>query len=245
MKRILISGILAMMFAVSMPNVLKTLYAEEKAALSAEEAADALKKLEEAQQKLKRVVQNIPKIENGGSITGKVTCKRERTNENVVVFLEKVDNNDFPPPTEHAVVDQLNLTYVPRVVALQKGTVVDFPNSDAVRHNVFSPPTAALQFNLGTYPTGVIKEVKFDVLGETPLLCNVHAEMAGYVLSLANPYFAMTDKEGNYTINNIPPGKYTVKTWHEKLKELSQEVTVETGKTATIDFQLADRKSVV
>ncbi|MCR4291806.1 MAG: hypothetical protein NUV76_02905, partial [Candidatus Kuenenia sp.] len=73
MKRILISGILAMTFAVSMPIALKTLYAEEKEALSAEEAAEALGKLEEAQQKLKRVVQNIPKIENGGSITGKVT----------------------------------------------------------------------------------------------------------------------------------------------------------------------------
>ncbi|MBM4053586.1 MAG: hypothetical protein FJ264_02710 [Planctomycetes bacterium] len=243
MKRFLVSGVLAMSFMVSMPITLRAVYAqEEKKALSAEEMAAAQKKLEDAQQKLKRVVNNIPKIDNGGSITGKVTCKRERTNENVVVFIEKVGDNNFAPPSEHAVVDQLNLTYVPRVVALQKGSVVDFPNSDAVRHNVFSPPSAALQFNLGTYPTGVIKEVAFDVLGETPLLCNVHAEMAGYVLSLANPYFGMTDKDGNYTIEGVPPGKYTVKTWHEKLKELSQEITVETGKAATVNFELARRR---
>lgn len=243
MKRFLVSGILAMSFMVSMPIALKALYAEEeKKSLSADEAAEAQRKLEEAQQKLKRVVNNIPKIDNGGSVTGNVTCKRQRTNANVVVFLETVGNNDFPPPSEHAIVDQLNLTYVPRVVALQKGTIVDFPNSDAVRHNVFSPPTAALQFNLGTYPTGVIKEVTFDVLGETPLLCNVHAEMAGYVLSLANPYFAMTDKDGNYSIEGIPPGKYTVKTWHEKLKEMTEEVTVEAGKATTVNFELKRRR---
>lgn len=214
---------------------------EEKKGLSAEEAAEAQRKLEEAQQKLKRVVKNVPKVDNAGSITGIVTCQKMRNNADAVVFIEKVDNN-FTPPTEHAIVDQLNLTYVPRVVAIQKGTVVDFPNSDAVRHNVFSPPTAALQFNLGTYPTGVIKEVSFDVVGETPLLCNVHAEMAGYVVSFDNPYFAITDKDGNYTIEGVSPGKYVVKTWHEKLKEVSQEVTVEAGKAATVNFELKRRR---
>ena len=100
------------------------------------------------------------------------------------------------------------------MIAIQKGTVVDFPNSDAVRHNVFSPPGSALQFNLGTYPAGVVKDVLFDVAGETPLLCNVHSEMAGYVVSSENPYFAITGKDGNYTIEGVPPGKYTLKTWH-------------------------------
>lgn len=229
MKRYLISGILAISSIALSSHSLVLAQEEEKKVLTAEEMAEAAKKLEEAQQKLKKVVKNLPKVDNAGSITGVVTCQKMRNSADAIVFIEKVGDNKFAPPTEHAIVDQLNLTYVPRVVAMQKGTTVDFPNSDAVRHNVFSPPTAALQFNLGTYPTGVVKEVLFDVVGETPLLCNVHSEMAGFAVTFENPYFAITDKDGNYTIEGVPPGKYTVKTWHEKLKELSQEVTVEAG----------------
>ncbi|MDG6005054.1 MAG: hypothetical protein CV082_05285 [Candidatus Brocadia sp. BL1] len=242
MKKYLISGMLAISCIAFSYNSCVWAQAEEKKALTAEEAAEATKKLEDAQQKLKKTVKNLPKVDNAGSITGVVICQKMRNNADAIVFIEKVGDNKFPPPTEHAVIDQLNLTYVPRVVAMQKGTTVDFPNSDAVRHNVFSPPTAALQFNLGTYPTGVVKEVLFDVAGETPLLCNVHSEMAGFAVSLENPYFAVTDKDGNYTIEGVPPGKYVVKTWHEKLKELSQEVTVEAGKAAKADFDLKRRR---
>ena len=242
MKKILISGVLAASLLVFSYNSLSWGQAEEKKTLSAEEAAEAQKKLEEAQQKLRKTVKNVPKVENAGSITGVVTCQKMRNNADAVVFIEKVGENKFDPPAEHAIVDQLNLTYVPRVLAMQKGTTIDFPNSDAVRHNVFSPPTAALQFNLGTYPTGVVKEVLFDIVGETPLLCNVHAEMAGFVVTFENPYFAITDKDGNYTIEGVPAGKYVVKTWHEKLKELSQEVTVEPGNAATANFELKRRR---
>ena len=242
MKKYLIAGILAASCVVFSYNSCVRAQTEEKKALTPEEAAEAIKKLEDAQQKLKKVVKNLPKVDNAGSITGVVTCQKMRNNADAIVFLEKVGENNFPPAPEHAIIDQLNLTYVPRVVAMQKGTTVDFPNSDAVRHNVFSPPTAALQFNLGTYPTGIVKEVLFDVAGETPLLCNVHAEMAGYAVTLENPYFAMTDKDGNYTIEGVPAGKYVVKTWHEKLKEISQEVTVEAGKATTSNFELKRRR---
>jgi len=242
MKKILISGVLATSLLVFSYTSLSWGQTEEKKTLSAEEAAEAQKKLEEAQQKLRKTVKNVPKVENAGSITGVVTCQKMRNNADAVVFIEKVGENKFDPPAEHAIVDQLNLTYVPRVLAMQKGTTIDFPNSDAVRHNVFSPPTAALQFNLGTYPTGVVKEVLFDIVGETPLLCNVHAEMAGYVVTFENPYFAITDKDGNYTIEGVPAGKYVVKTWHEKLKELSQEVTVAPGNAATANFELKRRR---
>lgn len=242
MKKYLISGMLAISSLTFSSHSLVWAQAEEKKVLTPEEMAEAAKKLEEAQQKLKKVVKNLPKVDNAGSITGVVTCQKMRNSADAIVFLEKVGDNKFAPPAEHAIVDQLNLTYVPRVVAMQKGTTVDFPNSDAVRHNVFSPPTAALQFNLGTYPTGVVKEVLFDVVGETPLLCNVHSEMAGFAVTFENPYFAVTDKDGSYTIEGVPPGKYTVKTWHEKLKELSQEVTVEAGKAAKADFDLKRRR---
>ncbi len=243
MKKYLIAGVLAAScFVFSHSSLVWAQAADELKTLTPEQMAEAAKKLEEAQQKLKKIVKNLPKVDNAGSITGVVTCQKMRNSADAVVFIEKVGDNKFAPPAEHAVIDQLNLTYVPRVVAMQKGTTVDFPNSDAVRHNVFSPPTAAIQFNLGTYPTGVVKEVLFDVTGETPLLCNVHNEMAGFAVTFENPYFAMTDKDGNYTIEGVPAGKYTVKTWHEKLKEVSQEVTVEAGKAATANFDLKRRR---
>ncbi len=242
MKKYLIAGVLAASCFVFSHNSFVWAQADEAKVLTPEQMAEAAKKLEEAQQKLKKIVKNLPKVDNAGSIAGVVTCQKMRNSADAIVFIEKVGDNTFAPPAEHAVIDQLNLTYVPRVVAMQKGTTVDFPNSDAVRHNVFSPPTAAIQFNLGTYPTGVVKEVHFDVTGETPLLCNVHNEMAGFAVTFDNPYFAMTDKEGNYTIEGVPAGKYTVKTWHEKLKDVSQEVTVEAGKAATANFDLKRRR---
>lgn len=242
MKKFIISGILALTCIAFSHNSFVWAQADELKTLTPEQMAEALRKLEEAQQKLKRVFKNVPKVDNAGSITGVVTCAKVRDNADAIVYVEKVGDGKYAPPADHAVIDQLNLTYVPRVVAMQKGTTADFPNSDAVRHNVFSPPTAALQFNLGTYPTGVVKEVLFDVTGETPLLCNVHAEMAGYAVAFENPYFALTDKSGNYTIEGVPPGKYVVKTWHEKLKEVSQDVTVEAGKAATANFDLKRRR---
>ncbi|MBF8275911.1 MAG: hypothetical protein HW390_984 [Candidatus Brocadiaceae bacterium] len=242
MKKFIISGILALTCIAFSHNSLVWAEADELKTLTPEQMAEALRKLEEAQQKLKRVFKNVPKVDNAGSITGVVTCAKVRDNADAIVYVEKVGDGKYAPPTDHAVIDQLNLTYVPRVVAMQKGTTADFPNSDAVRHNVFSPPTAALQFNLGTYPTGVVKEVLFDVTGETPLLCNVHAEMAGYAVAFENPYFALTDKAGNYTIEGVPPGKYVVKTWHEKLKDVSSDVTVEAGKAATANFDLKRRR---
>jgi hypothetical protein len=122
------------------------------------------------------------------------------------------------------------------------GTTIDFPNSDSVRHNVLSPPDCCKQFNLGTYDVGVVKHVTFDKPGEIPLLCNVHAEMSAFVLVLENPYFSLTGKDGVFKIENVPTGTYKLCAWHERLKTITKEVTIEAGKTANVDFQLKKRK---
>ena len=74
-------------------------------------------------------------------------------------------------------------------------------------------------------------------LGEVPLLCNVHPEMLGYVIVLQNPYFALSDNTGKYEIKNVPAGSYKLKVWHEKLQETTKDMTVEEGKTVTVDFE--------
>ena len=162
--------------------------------------------------------------------------------EDVVVFIEEIGDNDYPAPEQHGMIGQFDRTFVPHVIAVQKGTVIDFPNSDLVRHNVFSPQDSCKQFNLGTYDVGVVKEVTFDKSCQVPILCNVHAEMSAFVTVFNNPYFVVTLRDGNFEIDNIPPGNYTLKTWHEKLKSVTQEVRVETGKTTDVSFVLKKKK---
>jgi plastocyanin len=199
-------------------------------------------KLEKATVELKREIKIDVKVENGGTITGNVECKRVRYPENVVVSIEKVGNNNYPAPEEHGKIDQFNLTFVPHILAVQKGTKIDFLNSDSVQHNVFAPPDCCLPLNLGTYGIGVVKTVEFNESCEIPLLCNVHAEMSAFVVVLDNPYFSVTGKGGAFIIENVPPGTYKLNAWHESLMTVSKEVTVEAEKTEVVDFQLKKRK---
>lgn len=130
---------------------------EEKATLTEEEAQIMQEKLQKAMQELKKEIRSEVKVENGGSITGTVKCRRVRHSGDAIVYIENVGDNKFDPPEERGVVDQLNLIFVPHVIAVQRGTTIDFPNSDLVRHNVFTPPDCCNQFNLGTYDVGVSK----------------------------------------------------------------------------------------
>jgi len=211
-------------------------------ALTAEDAKAAQAKLIEALKSLKKEIKTEVTVENGGSITGTVKCKRVKHPKDVVVYIEEVNGNDYPAPEEKGVLDQLNLTFVHHVIAVQKGTKIDFPNSDSVRHNLYSPPDCCKQFNLGTYDVGVIKTVDFDQVCSVPLLCNVHAEMSAYVLVLENPYFSVTEKDGVFKIDNVPPGTYKVSAWHEKLRTVTQDVTVEAGKASNVDYNLKKKK---
>jgi plastocyanin len=210
--------------------------------LSVEQAKAAQEKLVEALKSLKKEIRTEVTVENGGTITGTVKCKRVRHPQDVVVYIEEVNGNDYPAPEEKGILDQLNLTFVPHVIAVQKGTKIDFPNSDSVRHNLYSPPDCCKQFNLGTYDVGVVKTVQFDQVCSVPLLCNVHAEMSAYVLVLENPYFSVTEKDGVFKIENVPPGTYKVSAWHERLRTVTKEVTVEAGKAANVDYNLKKKK---
>jgi len=173
-----------------------------------------------------------------GEIKGKVTCKGVRNNADAVVYVAAIPGKTFPAPKEHAKIDQLNLVFSPHVLPVLVGTTVDFLNSDAVLHNVFSPDACADKFNLGTWPKGEIKSYEFkkECVAAT-LLCKVHPEMEGFVVAVPTPYFAVTKADGTYTIANVPDGAYTVKVWHPKLKPGQKAVTVAGSSTA--DFEIA------
>ncbi len=169
-----------------------------------------------------------------GEIKGKVTASGMRSAKNIAVYIDAIPGKTFEAPAKHVVMDQKHLEFVPHVLVVLKGTAVDFVNSDATLHNVFWPDIGGnrkLARNLGTWPQGQHKSFAFDNLGAAPLLCNVHPEMSGYVVVVPTPYFAVTDSSGNYEIKDVPPGKYTLKTWSEEGKPVSESVDVSGAST--------------
>lgn len=172
-------------------------------------------------------------------ISGTVRIAGARDASNVVVYVERVPGKTFPSPAKHPTMDQVNMVFVPHVLPILVGTTVDFPNSDVVRHNVFSP-SKVKRFNLGTYPAGVTKSVTFPKPGTATLLCNVHPEMSAYIVVLETPYFALTGKDGKYHIANVPAGKHRLCSWHEKLGTKSQDVEVDGAAEVEAHFQLGE-----
>ena len=173
-----------------------------------------------------------------GDIKGKVSVQGLKSAENIAIYVDAIPDKKFEAPTTKPVVDQARMTFVPHVIVVQVGTTVEFLNSDPVGHNVYWPSVSGnkkLAHNLGTWPKGEKKSFQFNDIGVASLLCNVHPEMNGYIVVSPTPYFAVTDKSGNYEIKNVPPGKYTLKTWSEDGKVTTQAVEVGTG-TATADL---------
>jgi plastocyanin len=171
-------------------------------------------------------------------IKGKVSVQGLKSAEDIAVYVDAIPDKKFEAPKEQVVIDQRKMKFVPHVVAVQQGTTVEFLNSDPVGHNVYWPSISGnkkLSHNLGTWPRGEKKPFQFNDLGTASLLCNVHPEMSGYVVVVPTPYFAVTDKEGNFEIKNIPAGKYTLKTWSEDGKPTTQAVDVSAA-TATVEL---------
>ncbi len=171
-----------------------------------------------------------------GDIEGKATGMKGHS----VVYVDTIAGKTFPAPTQHPVVDQKGLMFVPHIIVVQQGTTVEFLNSDSVQHNVFWTAIGSDKkagHNLGTWPKGDKRPFTFDKAGVVPLLCNVHPEMAGYIVVSPTPYFAETDDAGSYKIKDVPDGSYTLIVWHEGAKNQSKPVTVSGGGKA--DFTLS------
>jgi plastocyanin len=168
-------------------------------------------------------------VAQAGEIKGKVTASGLPSAKNIAVYIDTIAGKTFTPPAKPAIMDQKHLEFIPHVLVVLKGTTVNFVNSDATLHNVFWPNIGGnrkLARNLGTWPQGQHKSFTFDDLGAAPLLCNVHPEMSGYVVVVPTPYFAVTDSSGDYVIKDVPDGKYTLKTWSEEGKPVTQSVDV-------------------
>lgn len=156
---------------------------------------------------------------------------------NVAVWIGAIPGKGFPAPARQARVDQRHMRFIPHVLVIQKGTSVEFINSEPTLHNVYWPwisGNKGLARNLGTRPMGQKLAFTFNNTGIVPLLCNVHSEMYGYIVVVSTPYFATTSASGSFVIRGVPPGQYTLKVWSEKgsyKKVQSQAVKVGAGVT--------------
>jgi plastocyanin len=159
-----------------------------------------------------------------------------------VVYLDPApraafDTREEPRPR----LDQRNETFVPHVLAIVAGTTVDFPNSDRTYHNVFSL-SKTKTFDLGRYAVGRSKSIRFDRPGIVRVFCDIHSHMSAFILVFAHRYFSVSEPDGSYRLENVPPGTYTVVAWHEAAALESRRVVVpDAGGEVEVNFALGRR----
>ena len=207
----------------------------------------------------KLVSENVKlQVLNPGVIEGVVEVMA-MSSKNVIVYIEQLNDNNFRPlnkqdilqiggdvtikdkdaKAEFPIMVHVIKQFTPHILPVLKGAIVDMPNIDTIRHNAFSPeplPGTSRKINLGVYDVGRIKTVKIENNGELPLLCNIHKEMSSYIVAFNNPYFCLTDRKGKFRIENLPHGKYVLKTWHKMFKPVSARVVVEPGQHVQVDL---------
>jgi plastocyanin len=155
---------------------------------------------------------------------------------NVVVFLKQVPRQGDLPVTNSTIVQQ-DEAFNPRVVAITRGSTVEFPNSDPFFHNVFSLSRGAT-FDLGRYPKGATKSRRFTNAGLVKVYCTIHSHMTASILVFDHPYFRMPAADGSFVIDDVPAGTHQISAWHERIGESETTIKVEAGRTAPIEFEL-------
>ncbi len=152
-----------------------------------------------------------------------------------IVYLEGAPEKGEKRPTTQ--VTQKEMAFIPTLLAIQKGTAVEFPNEDDTYHNIFSySPTK--RFDLGRYRPDErpIPSVLFDKAGLVTLRCDIHEHMRGLILVVDTPYFTTTDKEGHFRLTGLPAGHYTLRAWIDSKTTRSQPVDLKAGGRAQVNF---------
>jgi plastocyanin len=146
----------------------------------------------------------------------------------------------YPPPKKPVVMDQNGCIYKPHVFVIQAGQTFKVLNEDGVLHNVHALPNVNPQFNMAMPPNRKEAEHVFEKPeGEFKIKCDVHPWMTAYTMVVDNPFFAVTQQDGKYTISNLPAGTYEITAVHEKLGKKTEKVTVGENETKTVDFKFS------
>jgi plastocyanin len=173
-----------------------------------------------------------PDLRRGTPGTGSLPASET---ENVVIYLE--GSAPFPAAARTYTMAQQDGTFVPHVLPVPVGSTVEFPNADRVYHNVFSLSKAS-SFDLGRYPRGQSRSVRFDSAGVVKVFCHIHSDMTAVVLVVPNAFFVQPDENGRFRIDGIPAGTYTVVAWHERARRVAATVQVLDDATTWVRFDI-------
>jgi plastocyanin len=173
--------------------------------------------------------------------------RRAKDASMAVVWLTPVGTTvDHPQqkPTEIPQLVQKDKAFHPSLIVIPVGGKVEFPNHDPFFHNVFSL-FEGKRFDLGLYESGTTRFVQFDKPGISFIFCNIHAQMSAVIITLATPYYAISDTRGDLILPNVPPGRYELQVFHsqvapDRLRAMSREITVSAGDTSLGTFTLIE-----
>ena len=159
--------------------------------------------------------------------------------EGAVITVQATTGPAHPAAPLHAIMDQVNRTFVPDVLVLPVGSTVEFPNSDSVSHQIYSF-SAAKRFQLPLYHGKPYAPVLFDQPGLVTLGCNIHDFMLAYVLVTDAPFFGRSDSSGSWS-TDLPRGTYRITVWHPRMQEdgaLKREMSVGEEDRVTLTLRL-------
>jgi plastocyanin len=156
----------------------------------------------------------------------------------IVAFLEPIDGTPAPAvPAETPKVYQKDARFSPPFLVIAAGQSVSMPNDDAIYHNVFSY-SAPNDFDLGLYPAGESRTVKFRYPGLVRTYCSIHESMSGTIFVAPTRHFAMVAPSGDFEIRNVAPGRYRLQTWCDRLPAASREIEVRAGHGAPVELRI-------
>jgi plastocyanin len=143
-----------------------------------------------------------------------------------VIYLEPFEPTSAPlPKAVVATLRQKNQRFDPDVIVVPAGSTISFPNSDPIFHNVFSL-SSARQFDLGYYPAGATREVKFDQPGIIQVYCHIHPDMSAAIVVVPTSWYAQPAEDGGFSFEDLPPGSYYVTVWHRSAGFFRRKVKV-------------------
>ena len=173
----------------------------------------------------------------GNSRAGDVLVN-DGTLQNAMVYVKKgLEDRIFAVPTEPVTIDQKGCVFLPRTAGAQVDQPLRLLNSDPIAHNVHSLPKNSRQWNFSLGVKGTSRTItvsKPEAMIE--LKCDIHPWMRAYLGIFDHPYFALSGADGSFTLQNLPPGEYTIEAWHERFGTHSQKVSLGAKETKEIVF---------
>jgi len=157
--------------------------------------------------------------------------------QNVIVFVSNgLGDQTFEAPSQAAVVEQKGCMYEPHVLAVRANQRLEVVNDDQTLHNIHPVPANNREWNKAEPPGSKMEEEFAREEIAIPVKCNVHPWMRGYIAVFKHPFYAVTGKDGGFDLSNLPPGTYTIKACHEKLRTSTQTVTISANEAKEINF---------